>query len=340
VTGDGTATVADLVRIAQQTPESRRRARDRGHLLLSLDDEALQLLAEEGLGPDSVPGQNRFVALRRRANVSSGGTTADALPRLHPDNAALAVTATRALRLDIAGVDLITPDIGTSWLDAGGAICEVNAQPQISPEFVPDIYRNLLRNLFPRGSRIPSFLLIGSRERLELLHQVARDLAFRLSTAGVKAAWHRGGELWIADNQYARVGSGFAERGFCLMAHPEAEAAILVATHSEILADGLPVPKLDAVMMLDSGTTVKTLESEVWSMIRQAVGEGLVLLQQGSRKRLERSLDGLDHSQLKVFDDVVGDAEPLPGDVVGILASHAEKLLETADFQNDWLGGS
>src|SRR5690606_15440095 len=103
VTGDGRQTVAELVAdtISKAPP---RRPRDS---LVSLDQEACDLLEARGMTIDSIPEAGAFVALRRRANMSTGGTSLDVIDRLHPDNASLAIRAAQALKLDVAGIDLI-----------------------------------------------------------------------------------------------------------------------------------------------------------------------------------------------------------------------------------------
>ena len=76
---------------------------------LALDAEADELLAEQGLQVDAVPEAGREVLLRRKANISAGGTHRLVDPsQVHPDNLLLAQRAAALLRLDLAGIDLIS----------------------------------------------------------------------------------------------------------------------------------------------------------------------------------------------------------------------------------------
>jgi hypothetical protein len=88
----------------------------------------------------------------------------------HPDNLELALKATAALRLDVAGVDLLLPDIARSYQETGGVICEVNAKPQFSSGLA---HRDILQQLLPHQGRIP---VVGVKHsgvsRLELLNMV------------------------------------------------------------------------------------------------------------------------------------------------------------------------
>ena len=76
---------------------------------------------------------------------------------VHPDNLLLAIRAARAVRLDLAGVDILMPDIKKSWLKVGATICEINAQPQIAPEAIPILTNRLITN----DGRIPIIVIIG-----------------------------------------------------------------------------------------------------------------------------------------------------------------------------------
>ena len=156
VMGDGFQTIHEIVAsqsaaIQKQTP---------GRKTVELDAEALSVLEASNRSPDDVLPAGTFQALRRRANISSGGTSRDVMDVIHPDNKQLAIQAAQALKLDIAGIDLITPDIKRSWMDVKAVICEVNAQPQISTEFSEDLYVNLLSRRFSAHVHVRTVLLI------------------------------------------------------------------------------------------------------------------------------------------------------------------------------------
>jgi cyanophycin synthetase len=109
----------------------------------------------------SVPAKGEFVQLRRAANRSRGGTTRVVEDEVHPANLDLARRAMRLLRLDFAGLDLILPDISRPWHEAGGVVCEVNAQPYASYPFKGDLFSSILEELVVGDGRIPLVLLVG-----------------------------------------------------------------------------------------------------------------------------------------------------------------------------------
>jgi cyanophycin synthetase len=188
VCGDGQASVVELVR-----RENARRAqsvvdpnadvmREWGGKPISLDEEATEWLAAQGLTLSSVPPVGRVVRLRGAANVTQGGTREGvALDVVHPDNLALAVRAVAALRLDLAGVDLLVPDIRRSWKKTGGAICEVNAQPQLSGH----LQNLLLGQLLQGQGRVPVLCLCLPPGAWDERAAVKRALAH----FGLRLAW-------------------------------------------------------------------------------------------------------------------------------------------------------
>jgi len=166
VTGDGVHTVAQLVDLANVDP---RRGDSTRSLLrrLVFDEEALECVRRCGLAIDAIPDQGRWIALRRTANISTGGTAVDVSSAVHPDNRALAERAARIVGLDIAGIDFLCPDISRSWREVGGAICEVNAQPGFRPHWIADPGRDIngeiLDILFAgRPTRIPTAAITGT----------------------------------------------------------------------------------------------------------------------------------------------------------------------------------
>jgi cyanophycin synthetase len=158
VTGDGRSTVRELLQALNADPQRGPRGSNAARTRIDLDDEALSLLAEQGLTADSVPEAKRFVQLRSIANVTTGGETLPVpMEKVHPDNILLATRAVRALKLDLAAVDLLIPDISRSWQDVGAAICEINAKPQFGPDAPPWI----LERMFPQKGRIPIVAVVG-----------------------------------------------------------------------------------------------------------------------------------------------------------------------------------
>ena len=119
---------------------------------MSADVVICECLARDGLQPDSVPLAGQVVALRSAANLSLGGLAEDVTDEVHPEVARTVERACRLVRLDMAGVDLITTDITRPLAETGGAILELNGRPGLRPHYHKDYYGAFVRD--PDGHNI------------------------------------------------------------------------------------------------------------------------------------------------------------------------------------------
>ncbi|MBZ4653391.1 MAG: cyanophycin synthetase [Peptococcaceae bacterium] len=168
VIGDGIHSVEQLIELANQDP-SRGEEHEKPLTKIKIDPAALLVLAKQKMHTSSVPEFKQVVYLRENANLSTGGTAVDVTEEVHPEISQLAVRAARIIGLDVAGVDLVTPDIKRP-LDKEGAVIEINAAPGIRMHHFPS--RGISRNaagaivdyLFPQGhsGRIPVVSITGT----------------------------------------------------------------------------------------------------------------------------------------------------------------------------------
>ncbi|HSW08091.1 acetate--CoA ligase family protein [Aquabacterium sp.] len=246
VTGDGRLRVAELVRQANAGRGEHYSGIQRLLRPLQLDEEAAELLAEQGLSADAVPEAERFVRLRRAANVASGGVpVVYELDQVHPDNLRLAERAARVLRLDLAGVDLLIPDIQRSWLETGAAICEVNAQPHLYPHLPRLILQRLLG---PQRGRIPVLLVLGvPRDAPE--SQLAERLHRGLLAQGVQAGLAGPQGVWVGRDRVAAAGSGCYAGGRMLRRDTAVQAVVLDVPDMQVLRTGWPFDRCDLLLL-------------------------------------------------------------------------------------------
>ena len=80
---------------------------------------------------DSVPAEGETGHAAATANLSTGGTSIDRTDEMHPDNVTACEMAAGVIGLDIAGIDVLTPDISVPFRENGAVIIEVNAGPGI-----------------------------------------------------------------------------------------------------------------------------------------------------------------------------------------------------------------
>lgn len=251
VTGDGRSSIAELV----EQVRSRAPAARRGGSLLSLDDEALRMLSRAGMEPGSIPDAGRFVPLRMRANMSTGGSSHDAMADMHPDNAKLAVRAAATLRLDVAGIDLLIRDISVSWTTSGAAICEVNAQPQISTEFAPEVFRDLIRRLVPAPGDLRAIVVLDFGDGSADPERCTAAIARALGRNGEHVFWsgsdglHLDGDLvgLPSEDVYASAMAATLDR--------QASAAVVSMPASLLASKGLPWPRIDGICVAGTDLT-------------------------------------------------------------------------------------
>ncbi|WP_116132378.1 hypothetical protein [Tropicimonas sp. IMCC34043] len=123
VTGDGRQSVGALL-------EARlRRLTERYHgPKLALDDPRLaRAIAGAGLTAATVLPAGRRVVLLANANLSTGGELVDLTGKVPAAAEALAIRAAAAIGLQVAGIDILAPDLAAGT--EGACILEVNAAP-------------------------------------------------------------------------------------------------------------------------------------------------------------------------------------------------------------------
>ncbi|MGE0667647.1 MAG: acetate--CoA ligase family protein [Sphingomonadales bacterium] len=244
VTGDGVSTVAQLIERLNAEPARAERS-DSPLKPLKFDREAAELLESYGMTTESVPAKGERVRLRRAANVASGGTPEAAFDRVHPDNARLAERAAALLRLDIAGIDLLIPDIARSWLESGAAICEVNAQPTLGNTTSKHLYGEILKSMIPGDGRIPIVMIVGADQSSSVPSLVARILgASGLRTTIASAHQAVNGERILhasPRNVFDAARAGLIDRG--------TDALVVVVSDMTVLSSALPFDRCSTIVL-------------------------------------------------------------------------------------------
>lgn len=243
VTGDGRRSVRELVEAENHA--RRTAADDRRHLHpIEMDEEAETILAVTGQTWDSVPPAGAVLRLRGAASVARGGVPRELdLAEIHPDNLALAIRAARMLPLDVAGVDIILPEIGGSWLETGAAICEVNSSPNMFTTFHEPSLRRLMKG---GNGRIPTVLVLGSSPGEQLSGAIHARLCERGIVAGLVG---RDGPLLGRDRPFADP-SGTYDATVALIRDPLLEALVISVADQQVMHHGWPIDRCDAIVFV------------------------------------------------------------------------------------------
>jgi cyanophycin synthetase len=253
VTGDGSATVRELVEV-----ENRNPARGDGHTniltRIPMDDLAAATLAKQGYAFDSVVPAGVTVDLRGNANLSTGGTAEDVTDLLPEETRDICIRAARTIGLDVAGIDVICQDIALPLREQGGGIIEVNAAPGIRMHQYPsrgtprDAGAAIVEALFGQGDgRIPVVAITGTNGKTTTSLLIAH--AARL--AGLRTGVTTTSGVYI-DGRMVREGdcTGYHSARSLLTA-PDVDFAVLETARGGILKRGLAYDRCDVSVVLN-----------------------------------------------------------------------------------------
>jgi len=165
VTGDGRRTLRALTEAENALPERGPGGRYRP---IPLDRELEDRLHARGMTLGTVLPAGESFALRGSANMSTGARTIFITAQdVHPETHALCRRVADFLGLDIAGIDIVTPDIGRPLAETGGVICEINAAPQIDAP--AETVAAFLADALADGGRAPVALWLTDAGRAEIV---------------------------------------------------------------------------------------------------------------------------------------------------------------------------
>lgn len=245
VTGDGRRTIAELVQSFNQDIRAIRAQALKKRPPLAIDDDAQALLMRRGYDADTVVAAGEFVPLRRKSNISAGGTyEVMPLERLHPDNRVLAESAAIVIGLELAGVDVISGDPEKSWRETGGIICEVNAAPQIGYVGTETIFDEILVALLGGKGHIPTHLAV-LQDGIEMPADLPRLAAAANCNA---AAWGTSG--WIDGVGLLGPFPDVFRASKAILFDRRVRGALIAMTEQELFRCGLPAARFASIRLV------------------------------------------------------------------------------------------
>ena len=184
VIGDGSSTLRVLIGRLNQEPE--RLDPNSAMKPVTFDADLERSLKNQGTGLQDIPEAGQSIYLRSITNGSRGGTKvfidrAD----VHKENYELCFAVARAMRIEIAGIDVISPDISQPWYSNGAVICEVNAKPQLGKGGT-EIFWNILKNYLGRAPTIRLMVSDAPEPSKQFLYDTQRsDITVNVSAKQV-----------------------------------------------------------------------------------------------------------------------------------------------------------
>ena len=141
IVGDGKSTARDLI----ERLSRRRAAATGGESKIPLDSETERALREAGYTLDDVIEDGEEVAVRRTANLHTGGTIHDVTDHVHPTLVDAAVKAARAIEIPVVGIDLLVK----SHLGPDYVFIEANERPGLANHEPQPTAERFVDLLFP-----------------------------------------------------------------------------------------------------------------------------------------------------------------------------------------------
>lgn len=255
VTGDGMHTLEELVAQLNADP---RRGPDHGFPMswVPWDEDAVKTVADQGWALQDVLPEGMVVRLRSTANMSTGASARDVTTEVGTVLARDAVRAARAVGLDVAGVDIVTPRLDASLTEAGGAVIEVNAAPGLRMHLFPDagtprsVADKMVEHLFPdHNGRIPVAAVTGTNGKTT----VTRMIGHIAGRAGHRVGMSTTDGISIAGEVIKSGDLTGPWSARLVLNDPTVEMAVLETARGGMARGGLGFDDLDVAVVTNIG---------------------------------------------------------------------------------------
>jgi cyanophycin synthetase len=242
IIGDGKNTIQKLI---DKTNADPRRGYGHENVLtqIDIDGQTMRCIRKAGYELDSVLPKGERLLLKTTANISTGGTAIDLTDEVHPENVFLFERIARIIGLDVAGIDVIAPNVSEPLDESGGGIIEVNAAPGFRMHLAPstglgrNVAENVIDMLFPPGTpaRIPIFAVTGTNGKTT----TTRLIAHILKNSGRTVGFTTTDGTYIGNQQITQGDNTGPVSAQLVLKDPTVDVAVLETARGGIIRSGL-----------------------------------------------------------------------------------------------------
>ena len=242
VVGDGKSTIQQLIDQENENP-----LRGYGHekvlTLITVDSQTRFLLESKKYTLETVLPEGEIFHLKSTANLSTGGTAIDRTDDTHPANVFLFERIAKIVGLDVAGIDVMAPNVSEPLTENGGGVIEINAAPGFRMHLAPSegIGRNVAEHvidmLFPNGkpARIPIIAITGTNGKTT----TTRLIAHIIRGSGCVVGFTTTDGTYIQNNQIVTGDNTGPVSAQLVLKDPSVNVAVLETARGGILRSGL-----------------------------------------------------------------------------------------------------
>lgn len=242
IVGNGKNTIKELVDDVNKDP---RRGYGHENVLtqIDIDQQSERLIAARGYTLETVLPEGEILHLKTTANISTGGTAIDRTDEVHPENAFMFERIAKIVGLDVAGVDIIAPNVSEPLSENGGGIIEVNAAPGFRMHLAPsegigkNVAEHVVDMLFPPGTpfRIPIFAITGTNGKTT----TTRLIAHILKGSGLTVGFTTTDGTYIQNVQILEGDNTGPVSAQLVLKDPSVQVAVLETARGGIIRSGL-----------------------------------------------------------------------------------------------------
>lgn len=254
VIGNGQHTIQELIDLVNSDPR-RGFGHEKVLTKIKIGHQAETLLAIAGYTLDSVLAADERFFLASTANLSTGGTAIDRTTEIDYETREIARRAAMVIGLDVAGIDIVTPDISKPLREVGGGIVEVNAGPGFRMHLQPsegqprNVARYVVDMLFPKGTpaRVPIVAITGTNGKTTASRMVAHILKMNGERVGLTTT----DGIYIDGQLYMRGDMTGPWSARTVLKDPSVDSAVLETARGGILREGLGFDRCDVGAVLN-----------------------------------------------------------------------------------------